>query len=318
MEDILYDWKKLSLTKEEDTKLSLSKSKNLCSKEFVLAAKFLTKRALNVEAMGRTFKPLWRAKKDFKVHERGDHILLFVFELETDAKRVLANEPWTFDKHVVLLQRSDGSTLARYLRFTNLKIWVQIHGLPMCMLDSKIAIELGETLGQVTPCENSSELVGGDFLYVPVEIDVSKPLCRAQRIALDDNEEIWVSFKYEKLPNFCYWCGLISHDGKDYEIWLTRKDSEKIEPHEYGPWLRAAPYNPGKTPFIVVLGMGDNLGGVSRPSQRSKTEKSSATAARSTRESFARSTSGEKEGADLMNVTDMETQDLGEHITLKA
>ena len=93
MEDILYDWKKLSLTEEEDTKLSLSKSKNLCSKEFVLAAKFLTKRALNVEAIGRTFKPLWRAKKDFKVHEGGDHILLFVFELETNAERVLANEP---------------------------------------------------------------------------------------------------------------------------------------------------------------------------------------------------------------------------------
>ena len=103
MDDILYDWKKLSLTEEVDTKLSLSKSKNLGNKEFVLATKFLTKRALNVEAIGRTFKPLWRAKKDFKVREEGDHILLFVFELETDAKRVLVNEPWTFDKHVILL-----------------------------------------------------------------------------------------------------------------------------------------------------------------------------------------------------------------------
>ena len=130
-----------------------------------------------MEAIGRTFKPLWRAKKEFKVREVGDHIVLFVFELESDAERVLANEPWTFDKHVVLLQRFDGSVPARYLRFTNLKIWVQIHGLPMRMLDLEIAIELGETLGKVTPCENSSELVGGDFLRVHVEIDVSKPLC---------------------------------------------------------------------------------------------------------------------------------------------
>ena len=93
MDDIFYDWKKLSLTKEEDTKLSLSKSKNIRSKEFVLATKFLTKRALNVEAIGRTFKPLWRAKKEFKVCEAGDHILLFVFELESNAERVLANGP---------------------------------------------------------------------------------------------------------------------------------------------------------------------------------------------------------------------------------
>ena len=68
-----------------------------------MAAKFLTKRALNVEAIGRTFKPLWRAKKDFKVHKARDHILLFVFELEVDAEWVLANEPWTFDKHAILL-----------------------------------------------------------------------------------------------------------------------------------------------------------------------------------------------------------------------
>ena len=25
----------------------------------------------------------------------------------------------------------------------------------------------------------------------------------------------WVSFKYERLPNFRYWCGLLSHDVKD-------------------------------------------------------------------------------------------------------
>ena len=49
----------------------------LQNKEYVLAAKFFTKRALNVEVVGHTFKPLWRAKKDFKVREAGDHILLF-------------------------------------------------------------------------------------------------------------------------------------------------------------------------------------------------------------------------------------------------
>ena len=135
---------------------------------------------------------------------------------------------------------------------------------------------------------------------------------------MDENKEVWISFKYEKLPNFCYWYGLISHDGKDCEVWLAKKNVEKIEPHEYGPWLRALPYNPGKTPFIVVPGMGDGLGGVSRPFQRLNTKKSSATIARSIGESSAPSASDEKEGADLMNVTNMEIQDLGEHITLNA
>ena len=51
-----------------------------------------------MEAVGKTLKPLWRAKKDFKTREAGDQVLLFVFELETDTKRVLAIDPWSFNK----------------------------------------------------------------------------------------------------------------------------------------------------------------------------------------------------------------------------
>ena len=102
------------------------------------------------------------------------------------------------------------------------------------MLDPETTIELGESLGQVTPCENPNEMVGGDFLRVHVEIDVSKPLYQGRRVVLDNNEETWISFKYEKLTNFCYWCGLISHNGKDCDIWLARKDTGNTESHEYG------------------------------------------------------------------------------------
>ena len=38
----------------------------------------------------------------FEVREADDHILLFVFDFDNDAERVLATEPWVFDKHLVL------------------------------------------------------------------------------------------------------------------------------------------------------------------------------------------------------------------------
>lgn len=103
-----------------------------------------------MEAIGRTFKPLWTSRKEFKTREAGGHILLFVFELESDAERILATEPWSFDKHLVLFQRYDTSALARTLRFTKVKFWVQLHGLPMRMLDPETTVELGETIGQVS------------------------------------------------------------------------------------------------------------------------------------------------------------------------
>ena len=177
MEDIISEWEKLSLTAEGGTKLSLTKSKNLKRKEYVLAAKFLTRCAINVDVIGRTFKPLWRARNEFKIREVGDHVLLFIFELESDAERVLAQQPWSFDKHLVLFQRYDYKTPAKNLRFTKVNFWVQIHGLPMRLLDPEIAIELGESLVIVSEAENPKELVGNDFVCVKVEVDVSKPLC---------------------------------------------------------------------------------------------------------------------------------------------
>ena len=65
-------------------------------KDFTLAAKFLTKRILNVEAIAKTFSPLWKSQNDFHIKDTSNNILLFVFESDADAERVLVNEPWSF------------------------------------------------------------------------------------------------------------------------------------------------------------------------------------------------------------------------------
>lgn len=143
MDEVIKDWKKLSVTGEEGEKIQVKKSHFSSSNKHVLAARFMTRRALNVEAVGRTFKPLWRARKDFEIREVGDHVLIFVFELEVDAERVLAAEPWSFDKHLVLFQRYDFSISIRNLWFMNMKFSVQMHELPVGMLDYETAMELG-------------------------------------------------------------------------------------------------------------------------------------------------------------------------------
>ena len=62
--------------------------------------------------MARTFHPIWRTRSKFKVSDAGNNVLLIVFDLEVDAEKVLQGEPWAFDRHLVALQRYDGSTPA--------------------------------------------------------------------------------------------------------------------------------------------------------------------------------------------------------------
>ena len=69
MEDLSKQWTKLSLLDREGDKITLGKNRE--SNEYIIAAKFLTRRALNVDAIGRTFKPLWRAINGFTIKKNG-------------------------------------------------------------------------------------------------------------------------------------------------------------------------------------------------------------------------------------------------------
>lgn len=86
------------------------------------------------------------------------------------------------------------------------------------MLSPEIAPDIGETLWEVVRMEDTSAMVGGNFLRVRVAIDILHPLCRGRKITYDGRSEGWVFFKYERLPNICYWCGRVTHDDKDCSL----------------------------------------------------------------------------------------------------
>ena len=260
MEEVLSDWKRFSLLEEENKKIILD-SEYPVAKEVILAAKFLTRRALNIEAIGRTLKPLWKSQNGFEMRDVGNHIILFVFSNVIEADRIIATEPWTYDKNLIILSRYDGLCPIRNASFHTVNFWVQLHGLPVSRLNEKHAYGIGETLRAVSKAFHAGELFGGNFLRVRVGVNVSQPLNRGRIVRLGTDEEVWVSFKYEKMPNFCYWCGMVSHDAKECSIWLASKASLPLDRQEYGPWLRADPFSVGKKSFLFVPGSGSDFEG---------------------------------------------------------
>ena len=112
----------------------------------------------------------------------GDNILLIDFELEADVEKVLQGEPWAFDKHLVVLQRYDGSCPVKELSFNRTSFWVQIHNLPFSLMTVEAAISLGATLGTVSRPKDRVEMKGGNFMRVKVVVDVTKPLNRGRMI----------------------------------------------------------------------------------------------------------------------------------------
>ena len=115
MEDLSVMWKKFLLSEEEESEYIGQIFETTGGK--VLAAKFFTRRVLNMEAIARTFKQLWQTKKSFKIKDMGNHVVLFVFSNKMDADKVLLGEPWSYDKHLVALRRMEKKVAVKDLVF---------------------------------------------------------------------------------------------------------------------------------------------------------------------------------------------------------
>ena len=86
MNDLTKQWNRLFLSSREGPKFCLQK--DLATAEYIIAAKFLIRRALNIDAIAATFKTLWRSKNGFKVH-----IVLLTVDNKLDVDIILSNEP---------------------------------------------------------------------------------------------------------------------------------------------------------------------------------------------------------------------------------
>ncbi|KAF7130068.1 hypothetical protein RHSIM_Rhsim10G0119700 [Rhododendron simsii] len=74
-----------------------------------------------------------------------------------------------------------------------------------------------------------------NFLRVRVWLDVSKPLKKGFLLRRSKEEDLWVHFKYERLSDFCYGCGKVSHTTNE----CMEKHSFNAKDWEFDGSLRA-------------------------------------------------------------------------------
>ncbi|KAL2902448.1 Cellular nucleic acid-binding protein-like protein [Bienertia sinuspersici] len=79
------------------------------------------------------------------------------------------------------------------------------------------------------------------YMQMKVLVDVRKPLRRGLKIATRVNVTKWVDIKYERLGDFCYFCGRLGHIDRDCGFYNGEENNGKDTVYRYGPWLRASP-----------------------------------------------------------------------------
>ena len=102
-------------------------------------------------------------------------------------------------------------------------------------------LKIGSIAGRALETDfiGSSEGVWRRYIRVRVEVDVNCPLAPDFPLERDHLPELWIPFKYEKLGNFCFGCGLLGHDQRDCQDKGAQLSIQEGVTSFFGRWLRA-------------------------------------------------------------------------------
>ena len=119
-------------------------------------------------------------------------------------------------------------------------LWVQIWGVPFDMMSLTVATEVGKKMGVVEDVECQRRTDDQNFfLRVRVALPISKPLRRGGFLMGSDGKHHWVTYKYERLPLFCHYYGVLGHDLRQcLEHYASLKKTKPVE-YQYEDWLKA-------------------------------------------------------------------------------
>ncbi|KAL5739858.1 hypothetical protein ACOSQ2_029038 [Xanthoceras sorbifolium] len=205
-----------------------------------LVGQLIAHKEVNREAFRAIISTIWRTTKRVDVESIGMNSFVFRFKCQWDRKRVLEGGPWSFDKHLLILQEVDGTSRVSNIEFRYVSFWIQFHNLPLSCLNKEVGLFLGGMVGDVKEIDTGGFVdCLGKFLRVRVLIDVLVPLKRGLRVNLGVSGGCSsVLICYERLPNFCYYCGKIGHLVRDCSSCSSSLlDTSSLK---YGAWIKAA------------------------------------------------------------------------------
>uniref|UniRef100_A0A803QD77 Zinc knuckle CX2CX4HX4C domain-containing protein n=1 Tax=Cannabis sativa TaxID=3483 RepID=A0A803QD77_CANSA len=196
------------------------------------AVKLLTNRHFNPEAFKNRLKQMWPERFSINILEKEPNFFTVEFGCFGDRRRVLIGQPWHFDYKLIVMTPLEAGSVVTVESLTTTPFWIQVSGIPFLKRSRALAQRLGEVLGRFIEVDTTSlKETWGPYLRVRIEIDVTQPLPRGTGFQFQGMAApVWLEFRFENLPDFCHYCGRLSHIVNHCHEFLAKCDSSSAPP----------------------------------------------------------------------------------------
>ncbi|KAK4415198.1 hypothetical protein Salat_2627000 [Sesamum alatum] len=178
--------------------------------------------------------------RDFVVRKVSDDRFCLVFHHIEDLRQVMEMRPWNFDKNLILLQPLSHQTDPLTINLDWCPFFVHIHDLRYGQCTVEVVRYIGNYLGSWSDSDSiDRDIYWFETIRIHVNINVTLPLKSALKLRSESGEECVVRFSYERLPNFCYLCGLLGHISRLCSRRFQEGFTDPGSSTPYGAWLRA-------------------------------------------------------------------------------
>ncbi|KAM6555615.1 hypothetical protein CsatB_002634 [Cannabis sativa] len=184
----------------------------------ILLGKLICKGKLGRKAIAGTLKKAWSSFKGWSWKEDDERILHFTFASNEDAWNVLNRRPWIIYGALLVIMPWPSWLAPSKVQFDKSPFWVRLSGIPPFYWNKTNLEELAAKVSTVYKLPRYIDFERGSFgmgtLRFKATVEIDKPLFSGFYMKRQSIKDLWIQYKYEKLPKFCLKCSVISHEQK--------------------------------------------------------------------------------------------------------
>uniref|UniRef100_A0A803QHC1 Zinc knuckle CX2CX4HX4C domain-containing protein n=1 Tax=Cannabis sativa TaxID=3483 RepID=A0A803QHC1_CANSA len=173
---------------------------------------------------------MWPERFSINVLEKEPNFYTVEFGCFGDRRRVLIGQPWHFDYKLIVMTPLEAGSTVTAEALTTTPFWIQVS--EFLKRSRALAQRLGEILGRFIEVDTASlKETWVPYLRVRIEMDVTQPLPRGTGFHFHGMAApVWLEFRFENLPDFCHYCGRLSHIVNHCHEFLAKCDSSSAPP----------------------------------------------------------------------------------------